>query len=84
MASGLPVVASEVGGMRDFLAADRNALLHQPRSPESLGAALRRAFGDPALRARLAEAGLRTVREQFDEEMLFDRYATLVESAVAG
>jgi len=83
MASGVPVVASEVGGMRDFLAADRNALLHQPRSPESLGGALQRAFGDPALRARLADAGLRTVREQFDEEMLFDRYAKLVESVVA-
>jgi glycosyltransferase involved in cell wall biosynthesis len=83
MASGLPVVASEVGGMRDFLAADRNALLHQPRSPESMAGALRRAFGDPELRARLASAGLRTVQEQFDEEMLFDRYAALIESAVA-
>jgi glycosyltransferase involved in cell wall biosynthesis len=83
MASGVPVVAAEVGGMRDFLVDGRNALLHQARSPESLAAALRRAFADPAVRARLAEAGLETVREQFDEEVLFDRYAALIESAVA-
>jgi glycosyltransferase involved in cell wall biosynthesis len=83
MASGVPVVAAEVGGMRDFLVDGDNALLHRPRSPESLVEALRRAFGDPALRNRLADAGLRTVREQFDEEVLFDRYAALIESAVA-
>jgi len=83
MASGVPVVAADVGGMRDFLADDRNALLHRPRSAESLAEALRRAFGDPALRSRLAEEGLRTVRQQFDDEVLFDRYAALIESAVA-
>jgi glycosyltransferase involved in cell wall biosynthesis len=83
MASGVAVVAAEVGGMRDFLVDGNNALLHRPRSPESLAEALRRAFDDAALRTRLADAGLRTVREQFDEEVLFDRYAALIDSAVA-
>src|SRR5262249_44714909 len=83
MASGVPVVAAEVGGMRDFLVDGTNALLHRPRSPESLADAVRRALGDSSLRARIADAGLRTVREQFDEEALFDRYAALIDSAVA-
>jgi glycosyltransferase involved in cell wall biosynthesis len=83
MASGVAVVAAEVGGMRDFLADDRNALLHRPKSPESLAGALRRALDDPDLRARLAGAALQTVREQFDEDALFDRYAALIESTAA-
>ena len=84
MASGVPVVAAEVGGMRDFLAGDHNALLHRPKSPESLARVLRRALDDPDLRTRLATAGLRTVQEQFDEETLLDRYAGLIESAAVG
>ncbi len=84
MSSGVPVVAAEVGGMRDFLADNRNALVHRPKSPESIADALRRALDDPDLRARLAAAGLRTVQEQFDEETLLDRYAALIESAAAG
>src|SRR5262245_11026040 len=83
MASGVPVVAAEVGGMRDFLVDGRNALLHRPRSPESLAGALRRALDEPDLRARLANAALQTVRQQFDEEALFDRYAALIESTAA-
>ena len=83
MASGVPVVAAEVGGMRDFLADDRNALLHRPKSPESLASALRRALDDLDLRTRLATAGLRTVQEEFDEEALLDRYAALIETAAA-
>jgi glycosyltransferase involved in cell wall biosynthesis len=81
MASGVAVVASEVGGMLDFLVHGDNALLHAPRSPSSIATALRRALCDVSLRVRLADAGLKTVREQFDEERLLDRYAQLVESA---
>jgi len=83
MASGVPVVAAEVGGMRDFLVDDRNALLHSPRSPESIARALRRALDDSNLRGRLARAALQTVEAQFDEETLFDRYAALIESTAA-
>jgi glycosyltransferase involved in cell wall biosynthesis len=83
MASGVPVVGAEVGGMRDFLVDGENALTHEPRSAESLAAALRRALGDPPLRARIAAAGLRTAREQFDERKLFAEYARLIETAAA-
>jgi glycosyltransferase involved in cell wall biosynthesis len=82
MASGVPVIAAKVGGMRDFLVDGENALLHEPRSPLTIAAALRRALDDAGLRSRLAAAALQTVRQQFDEEVLFDRYAALIESGV--
>jgi glycosyltransferase involved in cell wall biosynthesis len=81
MASGVPVVASRVGGMLDFLVHDENALLHTSRSPQSLADSVRRALADAALRRRLASAGLRTVTEQFDERVLLDRYARFLRSA---
>jgi glycosyltransferase involved in cell wall biosynthesis len=77
MASGVPVVASAVGGLRDFLVDGSNALLAPPRSPEPLAAALRRALGDATLRTRLAEEALRTV-QQFDEHALFAAFADLI------
>jgi len=82
MASGVPVIASKVGGMRDFLADGENALLHEPRSAAAVAAALRRALDDAGLRSRLAAAARRTVQQQFDDEALFDRYAALIESGV--
>jgi glycosyltransferase involved in cell wall biosynthesis len=83
MASGVPAVAANVGGMRDFLVDGANALLHEPRSPRSIAGALERMLADAPLRARIAEDGLRTAREQFDERTLFDDYARLIESTVA-
>lgn len=81
MASGVPVVASNVGGLRDFLVDNKNALLHEPRSPASIAAALTRALSDSSLRARLAEAALKTVTAEFDERVLMNRYAELIERA---
>lgn len=82
MASAVPVVAANVGGLRDFLVDGVNALLHEPRSARSIAEAIGRALADRALRARLAEAGLQTARDQFDERMLLDRYAQLIKSVI--
>jgi glycosyltransferase involved in cell wall biosynthesis len=82
MASALPVVASGVGGLRDFCIDGENALLHEPHSPQSLAAALLRMLDDAALGERLGQAGLHTVTEQFELRGLLDRYARLLEAAV--
>jgi glycosyltransferase involved in cell wall biosynthesis len=82
MASGLPIVASGVGGLGDFLIDGVNGLLHEPRSSQSLAAALARMLDDAVLRERLAGAGRQTVTEQFELGGLLDRYAQLIESTV--
>ena len=81
MASGLPVVASGVGGLGDFLVDGENALLHEPKSAASLAAAIARMLDDDALRARTAAAAQRTA-QQFEIGALLDRVAALVETAV--
>jgi D-inositol-3-phosphate glycosyltransferase len=80
MASGLPVVASGIGGLADFCIDGVTALVHQPRSRESLARALARMLDDGALRERLGKAGRRHVTEHFELRRLLDRYVELIES----
>src|SRR5206468_10245359 len=54
MASGLPIVASAIGGLCDFCVDGENALLHQPRAPQSLADAMARMLDDRSLRDRVA------------------------------
>ena len=56
LASGTPLVATDVRGVRNLVVDGRDALL-VPEDPEALAAALRRVLDDPALAARLADAG---------------------------
>jgi glycosyltransferase involved in cell wall biosynthesis len=58
MASGVPVVASRIGGLPDLVDDEVTGLLVPPGDSEALAASLGRVIRDPALRARLA-AGAR-------------------------
>jgi glycosyltransferase involved in cell wall biosynthesis len=80
MACGTPVVGSRVGGIPHVVAADENGLLVPPGDASALAAACRRILTDPGLATRLAEAGLRTVRERYSWPVLTDRYLELFRS----
>ncbi len=58
MASGLPVVATEIPGYLSVVEAGRDSLTVRAKSPVELAAALTVLARDPELRARLGAAGL--------------------------
>ncbi len=58
MASGLPVIATEVPGYLSVVEAGRDSLTVRPRRPVELGAALTVLARDPELRQRLGRAAL--------------------------
>jgi len=62
-ALGLPIVATDVGGVRVALEDGAAGLLVQPNDSEALAAAVRQLVDDPALRTRIATRGLELVRE---------------------
>jgi glycosyltransferase-like protein len=64
MSAGVPVVTSDLPVFREYLVADRDALLVPVGDVDGLAAALTAALSDPALRARLVAAGSR-VAERF-------------------
>jgi len=83
MASGLAVVASLVGGLRDYLVDGENALTCPPRDAEALRRALQRVTTDPILRERLAASGPRTVAGRFDLETNVATYAGIFRQVTA-
>jgi glycosyltransferase involved in cell wall biosynthesis len=88
MASGLPVVVSEVSGIPELVETEVNGLLVPPRSSAGLAAALERVIGDPTLRQRLGRAARERITAVFDaaktHEQLADIFARgLHEHAIA-
>ncbi|MEX2625717.1 MAG: GNAT family N-acetyltransferase [Ilumatobacteraceae bacterium] len=65
LALGLPIVATNVGGMAEELTDDVDALLVPPRDPDALAAAIERLVTDDDLRTRLAAAS-RAKAAEFD------------------
>ena len=66
MAAGLPVVATDVGGVAESVADGETGLLVPPGDPGALAAALDRLLTDSALRLRLGTAGRERARRHFD------------------
>lgn len=60
MASGTPIVTTDVGGIPFLAEHERTALLVPPGNPEAMAAAAFRLIDDPALAARLRAEGQRT------------------------
>lgn len=58
-ACGLPVVGGLAGGTPEAVQHERNGLLVDGRDQAAIAAAINRILGDPALAARLSEAGLK-------------------------
>jgi glycosyltransferase involved in cell wall biosynthesis len=64
-AAGRPVVASDTGGVRDWLQDGVNGLYVTPGDPRALAQALNELLGDPARQQALGEAGRRIVSERY-------------------
>lgn len=82
MAAGLPVIASDTGGYRDFVAHDETGWLVPPRDVAALAAAIDRFVSDTRLRSRLSVNARRTA-EQFDERTVLERFAQLIDRLAA-
>jgi glycosyltransferase involved in cell wall biosynthesis len=73
LASGRPLVATAVRGIRELLADGESAVLVPPHDPAVLASALRRVLADPALATRLARGG-QIVAAAASEEAMIDGY----------
>jgi glycosyltransferase involved in cell wall biosynthesis len=80
MACGVPVVASAVGVNREIVVDGVNGLLAS--TAEEWETKLRRLLTDPALRARLAAAGRRTVEERYSLRVNAPKVAAVLDSAI--
>jgi glycosyltransferase involved in cell wall biosynthesis len=72
MAYGRPVVAGDVGGLRDLVVHEETGLLVPPGDVGALRAALRRLLDDADLRRRFGEAGRGRIVEHFTWQRFAD------------
>jgi glycosyltransferase involved in cell wall biosynthesis len=82
MAHGRPVVAGDVGGLRDLVVDGETGILVPPRDVDALRAALTRLLGDRDLRRRFGEAGRRRIAEHFTWERYADETLRAYEDAI--
>ena len=84
MAARRPVVATDVGGLREVVCDDTGrgdtGLLVPVGDDAAVAAALARLAADAPLRRRLGEAGRRVAVERFGEPAMADAYAGLYEA----
>jgi glycosyltransferase involved in cell wall biosynthesis len=74
MASSLPVVASRIGGIPEFVANETTGLLVDPGSVEQIAIALRRLIDSPDLCRKLGRNGVTRVRVRYSEEACLGLY----------
>ncbi len=83
-AVGVPVVASNVGGLPEIVRHEESGLLVPPRDPGAIAAAVIRLHGDEQLRSRVIEKGQIDAAEMFDPKRLtaqvVEAYQSLIES----
>jgi sugar transferase (PEP-CTERM/EpsH1 system associated) len=77
MASGLPVVATQVGGNAELVEEGVTGSLCAPASPEALADAMRPYLADPALGTRQGAAARARVMQRFSMERMVQQYTDI-------
>jgi glycosyltransferase involved in cell wall biosynthesis len=65
-----PVIASDVGGMREIVVHGETGLLVPPGDAAALAAAIDVLVGDPELRSRLGRAGRARYEQEFSHALM--------------
>ena len=85
MASGLPVITTDVGTGTSKINIDgETGFVVPPLDPEALSAAIRKVLADQPLAEQMGRAARRRVEDNYDRSLMLDRMLTLYRSAVRG
>jgi L-malate glycosyltransferase len=78
MAAGLPVVATNVSGLRDVVHEGSNGLLAEANDPSGLAGGIARLAGDGALREAMGRAGRQLVEQEYSLERCAQTYERIL------
>ncbi len=82
MASGKPVVVSDIPGVTEVIEEGVTGLLTDPLNPQDLAEKVNRLAGDPELRESMGRRGRERVLERFTTEAVVDRLEALYRDAL--
>jgi glycosyltransferase involved in cell wall biosynthesis len=83
MAMRLPVIATAIGGSLDQVAEGVTGFLVPPNDPAALAARLEMLMDDPALRARMGQAGPERIARHFSLDQMMERVERLYEETIS-
>jgi glycosyltransferase involved in cell wall biosynthesis len=83
MAAGVPVVATDVGGIPEVVNHEENGLLIPPKDSDALYAAVSRMFEDQNLRTHCIQNGRTLAWNRFDAERNAGVFVTILNETVA-
>jgi glycosyltransferase involved in cell wall biosynthesis len=79
MAHGIPVVASRVGGVPEWLTDGETGFLVEPKDVDALAARINTLLGDPSLAERLGRNAREEAARRFTLKRYVDSYLTLLD-----
>lgn len=82
MASGRPILATNVGGLPDIIANGDNGLLVPPANSEALAEGAKKLAEWPELRARMGRVGRERAEREFDWRKIADRTVAVYREAI--
>lgn len=82
MACGLPVVASDAGGLADIFDSGHDGILTQTGNASSLAGGILNVLGNPSISARLGKAARKKVLSSYTWEAISERTLAEYESAL--
>ena len=83
MACGVPVVASNVGGLPEVVVDGVTGFLHPAAAVDRMADSGIAILSDPMLHSRLAAEGVRVAKERFSADRIVPQYAALYERTLA-
>lgn len=79
MACGLPVITTQVGGLKDYVEHQGNGWVVEAGNADDLEASLKRLLGDRQLRAALGKQARKTAKARFSSDNVGPQYIRLFE-----
>lgn len=84
LAQGCPVVATEIGGIREIIEAGKTGLIIPPGDPAALARAIGEVLADRAGARAMAARGREVCRERFSESAFIDGQLAIYRQVLAG
>ncbi len=82
-AAKIPIVATRVGGVPEFIEHEKSGLLVEPRNPKMLATAINRAIHDDHLRKEMVIQAHQKLLAEYDVRQMIESFSRLIVDAAA-